>query len=190
MHVESLSKTLDSTCIPIALPVNFIKRHLPSIHFVYAPQFDATAEHITDINSALTITGWRSADELDSMSTENKRNTLIVELLYHSSLNTQQLQAKQNTGSLHSLTGMTAIFYFLYTNNIRSIHDLRSMSDHDQRHALIVDLQNKLNKDVSELQGMSDRQLVVSGADFYRKVSKTIFGIAKCLVRQAPHIIG
>ena len=114
-----------------------------------------------------------SAKELDSMSTENKRNTLIVELLYHSSLNTQQLQAKQNTGSLHSLTGMTAIFYFLYTNNIRSIHELRSMSDHDQRHALIMDLQNKLNKDVSELQGMSDHQLVVSGADFYRKVSKT-----------------
>ena len=117
------------------------------------------------------------------MSTEDKRNNLIVELSLHSSLTIQQLQAKPTTGSLSSLTGMTAIFYFLYTNNIRSIDDLRSMSDHDQRNTLIADLHNKFNKDVSELQGMNDNQLVASGADFYRnEVSRTIFVRTKWLV--------
>ena len=136
---------------------------------VYTPQIDTMAEHVTDVNSALKITGWRSAQDLTSMSTEDERNTLIVELNHHSNLSIHQLQAKHNTGSLNSLTGMAAICYFLYTNNICSIHSLNSMSDQDQRNTLIVELNKKVNKEISELQGMNDHELVVCGADFYRK---------------------
>ena len=36
------------------------------------------AEWIKDVTSALQITGWRTAEELINMSTEDERNTLIV----------------------------------------------------------------------------------------------------------------
>ena len=131
------------------------------------------AEWIKDVTSALQITGWRTAEELINMSTEDERNTLIVELHSRSSISIPQLQAKDNTGNLNSLTGMAAICHFLYSNNLRSVSDLRCMSDHDQRNTLIVELNKKVSKEIRELQKMSDHDLVVCGADFYRK-DKTV----------------
>ena len=126
------------------------------------------AEYMKDVVSALKIAGWRTDDELSDMSTEDKRNTLIVELHKHSNLSIRQLQAKKNTGSLNSLTGMASIYYFLYSNNLRGVSDFKTMSDHDQRNTLIVELNKKVNKEIKELQGMNDQELVVLGADFYR----------------------
>ena len=131
------------------------------------------ADYIQDVNSALKIAGWRTDDQLINMSTEDERNTLIVELHNHSNLSISQLQHKHNTGSLMSLTGMAAIYYFLNSNNIRSTSDLIAMSDHDQRNTLIVELNRKVNKEIKELQGMNDHELVACGVDFYRK-DKTV----------------
>ena len=130
------------------------------------------ADHTKDVNSALKITGWRTADHLTRMSTADERNSLIVELHHHSNLRIPQLQAKRNTGRLYSLTGMAAICYFLYSNNLRSVYNLKSMSEHDQRNTLIVEMNHKINKEIQELQGMNDHELVALGADFYRKDKK------------------
>lgn len=127
------------------------------------------ANHIVDVRSALDITGWRTTDALNRMGSEDKRNTLIVELNKHSNLSIQQLQGKSN----QSLAGMTAVFQYLYSHKFRHLSQLQQMSDEDQRNTLIVELDKISDIGIRNLQGKDNFSLVKLGEEFYKR-DKTI----------------
>lgn len=123
------------------------------------------ADHIVDVRSALDIAGWRTTEELNRMGSEDKRNTLIVELNKHSSLTISRLQGKDNT----FLAAMTAVYFYLYSHKFRKLSELQRMSDEDQRNTLIVELDKISDIGIRNLQGKNNFELVKLGEEFYKK---------------------
>jgi hypothetical protein len=108
------------------------------------------------IRGVLLFGPFRTQRELNQMSLEDQRNTLIVELTGHS--NQSNYQSFNNS----ILEGMGAIMVYLRAAGIRSDSDLKRMSAGDQRNTLIaaLDSQTDLGR---ELQRLTDLELVVLG---------------------------
>ena len=81
-----------------------------------------------------------SVASLASMSGEDARNTLIVELNSVTGHSISELQALATTGTLGSLVGIASISGSLLKRNIRTSDELSSMSYADQRNTLIMEL--------------------------------------------------
>ena len=113
--------------------------------------------------AALQFLMGRSAGSLASMSSEDKRNTLIVDLNSVTSHTISELQAMATTGTLGSLVGLASISGFLLTRNIRTSYELSSMSYDDQRNTLIVDFNEVTGNSISSLQAMGDFALTSVG---------------------------
>ena len=79
--------------------------------------------------------------DLGGLSSEDKRNTLIVKLNSVTSHSISELHARTTTGTLGSLVGLASISGSLLKRNIRTSIQLSSMSYEDQRNTLIVDFQ-------------------------------------------------
>ncbi len=105
------------------------------------------------IRGVLLLGGFRTHRELNEMSQEDMRNTLIVELTNHS--NQTNFQAYSNG----ELEGMGAVMVLMRALGIRNDAALKTMSADDQRNTLIValDAQTRLG---SALQGLSNLDLV------------------------------
>lgn len=107
----------------------------------------------TFIRGVLLAGKFRTQHELNQMSSEDQRNTLIVELTNHS--NQSNYQSFDN----FTLAGMGAVMVFLRETGIRDDAGLQAMSADDQRNTAIVELdaQTKLG---SRLQGLKNLDLV------------------------------
>lgn len=105
------------------------------------------------IRGALLLGGFRSQDELNRMSHDDMRNTLIVELTNHSAQN--DYQAYDN----ETLAGMGAVMVALRRLRIRDDDALRTMTADDQRNTLIVELDAQTGAG-QRLQGFSNLELV------------------------------
>ena len=107
------------------------------------------------IRGVLLLGGLRTQHELNAMTYEDMRNTLIVEMTKHSNQPTPWYQGQNDA----DLAGMGAAMVFLRHTGIRDDAALRQMSVDDQRNTLIVELgaQTRLGR---ELQGLTNLQLV------------------------------
>ena len=107
------------------------------------------------IRGALLVGRFRTQHELNTMSHDDMRNTLIVELTNHSNQTTPSYQALNDA----DLEAAGAVMVLLRNTGIRDDSGLRQMSVDDQRNTLIVELgaQTRLGR---ELQGLTNLQLV------------------------------
>ena len=108
------------------------------------------------IRGVLLAGPFRTQRELNQMSLEDQRNTLIVELTAHS--NQSNYQSFNNS----ILEGLGAIMVYLRGAGIRSDADLKRMSAEDQRNTLIAALDRQTHVG-RELQRLTDLELVVLG---------------------------
>jgi hypothetical protein len=88
------------------------------------------------IHSVLLIGKFRTHRELQSMSHDDQRNTLIVELVGHTDQPVGFFQGLEDG----ELAGAGAVMVYLRQVGFRNDTDLRKMSDDDQRNTLIVEI--------------------------------------------------
>lgn len=108
------------------------------------------------IRGVLLAGKFRTHRDLNSMSREDQRNTLIVELTNHS--NQTDYQSYDDA----ALAGMGAVMVFLRECGLRDDQALRTMSADDQRNTLIVEIDGQTRQG-SALQGLSNMDLVLVG---------------------------
>jgi Clostridium epsilon toxin ETX/Bacillus mosquitocidal toxin MTX2 len=136
--------------------------------------------------------GWRSESDLNSMSTEDKRNTLIAVLAGSSRDSAGHYQAHNN----EQLIGAAAMAIFLRWAEIRDEAGLKTLSQDDQRNVLIIENNKHTDREIRDLQGLSDQQLVGLGLEWLNK-RRTISAILEFywsidnarIVSSAPDII-
>lgn len=105
------------------------------------------------IRGILLLGGFRTHHELNNMSADDMRNTLIIELAKHS--NQKDYQRFSDT----ELEGMGAVMVAMRRLGIRNDDTLRHMSSDDQRNTFIVELDSQTHLGV-RLQGLSNIDLV------------------------------
>jgi hypothetical protein len=103
---------------------------------------------------------FRKQRELNGMTNDEQRNTLIVAL---HNLSNQSIEHYQGMND-DTLAGVGAVLAFLRQSGIRNDNDLKKMSADDQRNTLIVELDGQTKLGGSTLQGMSNIELVLLGA--------------------------
>jgi hypothetical protein len=108
------------------------------------------------IRGVLLAGKFRTQRELNTMSPEDQRNTLIVELTGRSH------QSNFQSFNDFTLAGMGAVLVFLREAKIRDDGALKTMSADDQRNTLIVEIGAQLNEG-SRLQGLINMDLVRLG---------------------------
>jgi len=102
---------------------------------------------------------FRTQHELNGMSPDGQRNTLIVELAGRTNQPGAHFQGMDDA----TLAGAGAGLVFLREARIRTDQQIKSMSDDDHRNTLIVELAAQTQLPVSVLQGMSNMDLVLLG---------------------------
>ena len=111
------------------------------------------------IRGVLLAGKFRTQAELNGMSPEDQRNTLIVELSGRTNQSVGYFQSLDDV----TLGGTGALLIFLREAKIRTDAQLRTMSDDNQRNTLISVFQSKFNLPASQFQGMSNADLVLVG---------------------------
>lgn len=101
---------------------------------------------------------FRTHAQLNTMTHEDQRNTLIVELVGHTNQSVQHFQSLDDV----TLAGTGAVMVFLREAGIRTDAALKTMSDDDQRNTLIVAIDSQTHQG-SALQGLSNLDLVRAG---------------------------
>ncbi len=114
------------------------------------------------IRGVLLLGGFRTQRELNAMSYEDMRNTLIVEMSKHSNQGVPFYQGQDDA----TLGGMGAAMVFLRDTGIRDDAALRQMSADDQRNTLIVEMDAQTGQGRT-LQGFAtlDLVLIALGSD-------------------------
>ena len=113
---------------------------------------------MTNLTRGVLLAGqFRTQHELNKMSADGQRNTLIVEVAGRSK------QAGLQSFSDEALAGMGAVLVFLRRARIRNDAELKGMTVDDMRNVLIVELGPQTGMSVSALQGMSNIELVLLG---------------------------
>lgn len=100
----------------------------------------------------LLVGGFRTQHELNAMSLDDMRNTLIVEMTNHS--NQTNYQAYND----RDLAGAGAVMVALRELKIRTDAQLRTISSDDQRNTLIVELDRQVQMGRA-LQGLDNLKL-------------------------------
>jgi hypothetical protein len=118
------------------------------------------------LDGVLLAGEWRNATDLTQMSSEDKRNTLIVEMSNHTRIPEPHYFQGFDT---ETLIGKAAILVFLIKAGIRDIPSLKGMSDDDQRNTLIAENAGHTQYTGGALQGMNNRELVQVGLGRFRK---------------------
>lgn len=114
---------------------------------------------MSHIRGVLLAGRFRSFEQLNDMSHEDQRNTLIVELTGRTNQSVGYYQGLDDT----ALEGAGAALAFLRTINARTDEQLMTISDDDQRNLLIIAIGNQTGISVSQLQGMTSTALVELG---------------------------
>jgi len=116
------------------------------------------------LNGVILFGGWRTEAQLESMSEDDKRNTVIVELDGITSYSVSELQGKDSTGSLGSLVGIAELAIFLRDLCFRTTVALSSMTYDDIRNTLIVELESASDYSIADLQAKNDAELAALAA--------------------------
>ena len=107
---------------------------------------------------------WRTQDEVNKASADGIRNTLIVELSGHTNQPGGYFQGKKDV----ELVGIGAVVVFLLRAGIRDRAALTTMSDDDQRKALIVENNRRYtDRTIPQLQAMTNQELVQMGLQWF-----------------------
>lgn len=104
---------------------------------------------------SVQINGWRTATELESMSDDDIRNTIIVELSNRSTDTVPALQAETN----QQLSAHGLIYYFLVLSGYTPA-SLAAMSLDDQRNTFIVIVNKLTGASIPSLQALDNSQLL------------------------------
>ena len=107
------------------------------------------------IRGVLLAGKFRTQRQLNTMSAEDQRNTLIVELAGRTNQPGPHYQSLNDA----TLAGTGAILVFLREEGIRTDAQLKTMSDDDQRNTMIVTMGAQTGLD-AQLQGLSNLDLV------------------------------
>jgi len=107
------------------------------------------------LGDCLVDHNWRSADDIQSMSHDDQRNTVIVEL--HHRDGTDGLQGKSDAQLIIQCMS-TTLGDCLVEHSWRSATDILTMSHDDQRNTVIVALHHR--DGTHGLQGKTDEQLI------------------------------
>jgi|GEM_PF-1403439 len=134
----------------------------PDVSSLFEAEGDKAAIEMT-LGGVLLAGKWRRADELERMTQEDMRNTLIVEMSQQSNQSVQYFQKFDD----NALVGKGATVVFLMEARIRDSGALKNMSDDDQRNTLIVENGIHTSKTGPEMWGMSDQQLVQLGLEWF-----------------------
>src|SRR4051812_38416662 len=110
------------------------------------------------IRGVLLAGKFRSHHDLNSMSHDDQRNTLIVEMAGHSNQSISSYQALNDD----TLAGVGAVMVFLREAGLRDDAALKTMSADDHRNTLIVEIDGQTGMG-SRLQGLSNMDLVLLG---------------------------
>ena len=113
---------------------------------------------VSAIRGVLLAGNFRTQHQLDAMSPEDQRNTLIVEMAGHSSQPVPDYQAMNDA----DLAGAGAAMAFLRASGIRDDAALRTMSVDDQRNTLIVEIDGQTHLG-GRLQELRTMDLVLAG---------------------------
>ena len=76
------------------------------------------------LSELLLYAGWKTEDELATMSEDDKRNTAIVKLNERSSVSISDLQAFPSTGNTRYLLGFGSITAYLLNSYTKTISQL------------------------------------------------------------------
>jgi hypothetical protein len=110
------------------------------------------------IRGALLAGRFRTHHQLNAMSPDDRRNTLIVEMAGHSNQSIQHYQSLNDA----DLAGAALIMAFLRIAGIRTDAQLKTISDDDQRNTMIVEINGSTNLG-GFLQSLSNIELVLLG---------------------------
>jgi hypothetical protein len=102
---------------------------------------------------------FRSFEELNRMSHDDQRNTLIVELAGRTNQSVAHYQGLDDA----ALEGAGAALVFLRTIKARTDEELKAISDDDQRNLLIIAIGDQTGIPIPQLQGMTSSALVGLG---------------------------
>jgi hypothetical protein len=111
---------------------------------------------MSSIRGILATAGVRSQSELNSMSSEDHRNTIIVGLENLSNQPGSYFQTLNDA----ALARAGAVMFFLRESKIRSDDDLNRMSAEDHRNTLIVELNIQTQRPIPQLQALDNFGLV------------------------------
>jgi hypothetical protein len=110
------------------------------------------------IRGVLLAGKFRSQHDLNKMSGEDQRNTLITELTGRTNQPVGHYQSMDNV----TLAGAGAVLVFLREAKIRTDEQIRHMSDDDCRNVLIVEIAAQTGLG-SKLQALNNMDLVLTG---------------------------
>src|SRR2546428_552288 len=117
---------------------------------------------------------FRKHHELNSMSHEDQRNTLIVELSGRTNQSVPHFQSLDDA----TLAGTGAVLVFLRDARIRDDAALKTMSADNQRNTLIVEIDGQTHLG-SRLQSLSNMDLVLLGLGADVFVPNELHGISR-----------
>jgi hypothetical protein len=109
------------------------------------------------IRGVLLAGGFRTHQQLIAMSSDDQRNTLIVEMSGHSNQSIAHFQSLND----FDLAGAGAAMVFLLTGGIRDATQLKTMSDDDQRNTAIVEVDGQTHLG-GRLQGLRTIDIVAT----------------------------
>jgi len=115
---------------------------------------------------------FRSENDLNNMTTEDKRNTMIVACTECTNQSVPYFQGMNDD----QLVGKLATSVFLEQAGLRNREALHQLSDDDQRNTLIVVNNMRTDRPIPELQGKSNKELVQIGLEWFSK-SRTVAAI-------------
>ena len=119
------------------------------------PGVGLTSGRISFIRGVLLAGKFRTQQQLNKMSADDQRNTLIVEMAAHSNQSVRNYQSLNDA----TLAGVGAVMVFLREARIRDDAALKKMSADDQRNTMIVEM-NAQTQLGSRLQGLNNMDLV------------------------------
>lgn len=123
---------------------------------------DATVEGVDGwtIKEGLAKLKARSIKDLEGMSGDDRRNTMIVELNNRGKGSVGELQGSGNDQLMQKCPKKNFWEQCFLQNHYRTVEEMGNMSDDDKRNTLIVEL-NKIGQgSIGQLQGYSDFKLL------------------------------
>lgn len=99
---------------------------------------------------------FRTREQLDSMSPEDRRNTLITELANRTKDSVSYYQSLNNT----DLAGAGALLVFLRETRSRTDERIKTMSADDMRNTVIVETNVRTGRNIPDLQALSSMNVV------------------------------
>jgi len=109
--------------------------------------------------------GFRSEDDLNRMTTEDKRNTMIVACELCTNQSVPYFQGMNDD----VLVGKLATSVFLEQAGLMDRAGLHAITDDDQRNTLIVVNNMRTDRPIGELQGQGNKELVQIGLGWFAK---------------------